>query len=550
MLSFRTNILVLVLASLSLASWRGGTTTTVTAQETTPAGGNVDDSGFGVDTPTDAPVAGVDTPTEAPVAVLGADYCTYSPDPTCYSNNGKPDCCLDDAIEGGNVDDSGFGVDTPTDAPVAGVDTPTEAPVAVLGADYCTYSPDPTCYSNNGKPDCCLDDAIECPAEAAPCDVVDGSETEAPTGGAATTTPPSVAVVGADYCTFAPDPTCYSNSGKPECCLDDAVECPAEAAPCDVVDGSETEAPSAGMVGADYCTFAPDPTCYSNSGKPDCCMDDAVECPADAAPCDVVNADASAPPTPQSTETSVIPTPSVVLSSPAPTGGEATTTPPVVPSPGPTQAPSAGVPLYGSDYCTYSPDPACYSNSGKPECCMNEFIDCPEEKPECDVVGTEVPTKAPIVFAGFQKCSANDVCKDDGLEGNCCPNDDGTVLDCCYGITESPVAAGTDISGSPTSMTSGGTPTGGPSDDADPTTSVPTTEAAVPAVTITTPPPQPETTPTQEQTPEAPEPNDSSGSSSSSNVDINISAAVVVSGGSFVAVAVGVVTTAVVVAVF
>jgi len=422
MLSFRTNILVLVLASLSLASWRGGTTTTVMAQETTPAGGNVDDSGFGVDTPTDAPVAGVDTPTEAPVAVLGADYCTYSPDPTCYSNNGKPDCCLDDAIE-----------------------------------------------------------------------------------------------------------------------------CPAEAAPCDVVDGSETEAPSAGMVGADYCTFAPDPTCYSNSGKPDCCMDDAVECPADAAPCDVVQ-DASAPPTPQSTETSVIPTPSV-LSSPAPTGGEATTTPPVVPSPGPTQAPSAGVPLYGSDYCTYSPDPACYSNSGKPECCMNEFIDCPEEKPECDVVGTEVPTKAPIVFAGFQKCSANDVCKDDGLEGNCCPNDDGTVLDCCYGITESPVAAGTDISGSPTSMTSGGTPTGGPSDDADPTTSVPTTEAAVPAVTITTPPPQPETTPTQEQTPEVPEPNDS-GSSSSSNVDINISAAVVVSGGSFVAVAVGVVTTAVVVAVF
>jgi len=485
MLSFRTNILVLVLASLSLASWRGGTTTTVTAQETTPAGGNVDDSGFGVDTPTDAPVAGVDTPTEAPVAVLGADYCTYSPDPTCYSNNGKPDCCLDDAIE--------------------------------------------------------------CPAEAAPCDVVDGSETEAPTGGAATTTPPSVAVVGADYCTFAPDPTCYSNSGKPDCCLDDAIECPAEAAPCDVVDGSETEAPSAGMVGADYCTFAPDPTCYSNSGKPDCCMDDAVECPADAAPCDVVQ-DASAPPTPQSTETSVIPTPSV-LSSPAPTGGEATTTPPVVPSPGPTQV----LPLPGSDYCTYSPDPACYSNSGKPECCMNEFIDCPEEKPDCDVVGTdvptqapvvgtEVPTKAPIVFAGFQKCSANDVCKDDGLEGNCCPNDDGIVLDCCYGITESPVAAGTDPSESPSSMTSGGTPTG-PSDDAEPTTSVPTTEAAVPAVTITTPPPQPETTPTQEQTPEVPEPNDS-GSSSSSNVDINISAAVV-SGVRFVAVSVGVVTTAV-----
>jgi len=468
MLSFRTHILVLVLASLSLASWRGGTTTTVTAQESTP-GGNVDDSGFGVDTPTVAPVVAATS-----------------------------------AIPSGNT-------------PTGGEATATTPPVAVLGADYCTYSPDPTCYSNNGKPDCCLDDGIECPAEAAPCDVV-GSETEAPTFGAATTTPP-VAIVGADYCTFAPDPTCYSNSGKPDCCLDDAVDCPAEAAPCDVVDGSDTEAPSA-------------------------------------------------PPTAQSTETSVIPTPSV-LSSPAPTtGGEATTTTPpsvavvddasapptpqstdtsLIPSPGPTQV----LPLPGSDYCTYSPDPACYSNSGKPECCMNEFIDCPDDKPPCDVVGTEVPTKAPIVFPGFIKCSANDVCKEDGLEGNCCPNDDGTVLDCCYGITESPVAAGTDPSESPTSMTSGGTPTGGPIEDAEvPTTSVPTTEAAVPAVTITTPPPQPEeATPTQEQTPPAPEPNDTSESSSESNVDINISAAVV-SGVRFVGVAVGVVTAAVVVAVF
>merc|ERR1712238_488098 len=103
------------------------------------------------------------------------------------------------------------GVDTPTEAPVAGttempilggVGTPTDTPTSagntpIVGADYCTYSPEPTCYSNNGKPDCCLDDAIECPAEAAPCDVV-GSDTEAPTGGAATTTPPVAVVVDAD----------------------------------------------------------------------------------------------------------------------------------------------------------------------------------------------------------------------------------------------------------------------------------------------------------------------------------------------------------------
>jgi len=313
--------------------------------------------------------------------------------------------------------------------------------------------------------------------------------------------------------------------------------------------GEATTTPPVAMVGADYCTFAPDPTCYSNSnGKPECCLDDAIECPADAAPCDVVDADASAPPTPQSTDTSVIPTPS--LSTQAPTTAQATETS-IIPTPNPTQVPSAGVepPLLGASFCTYSPDPACYSNNGKPDCCMDDAIECPADAPPCDVVGseTETPTKAPIVFAGFQKCSANDVCKEDGLEGNCCPNEDGTILDCCYGITESPVAVGADPSESPaTSMPLGNTPTGGPI-DAEPTTSVPTTEAAVPAVP-TTPPPQPET-PTQEQTPPAPDPNDTSESSSSSNVDIKISAAVVVSGVRFVAVAVGVVTTAAVVAV-
>jgi len=57
------------------------------------------------------------------------------------------------------------------------------------------------------------------------------------------------------------------------------------------------------LPGGDYCTYAPDPSCYSNDGKPDCCMDDS-ECPYDEPPCDVVS---SAPPTPQSTDTSIIP---------------------------------------------------------------------------------------------------------------------------------------------------------------------------------------------------------------------------------------------------
>merc|ERR1712238_582561 len=168
---------------------------------------------------------------------------------------------------------------------------------------------------------------------------------------------------------------------------------------------------------------------------------------------------------------------------------------------------------------------------------MDDTMDCPDEAPPCDmVVGTETPTPAPYEFAGFQKCSANEVCQADGLEGNCCPNADGTVLDCCYGITNSPTADTganpTTTTNSPTSMPSGKTRTGGPGAVAVPTDApvIPDTDApVVPDVPTNTPPPPPPT-PTQEQTPPAPvpggEPNndntntDSSGSSSSSTVEI------------------------------
>jgi len=246
MLYFRTNILVLVLASLSLGSWRGGTTT-VTAQETTDVPVVTDapisaaDAG-GADTGDMPILSGVDTPTEAPV-VGGVDTTTS-------------------AMPSGNTPAGGEATTTP--------------PVAVMGADYCTYSPDPTCYSNSGKPDCCLDDAIECPAEAAPCDVV-GSETEAPTGGAATTTPP-VAVVNDDA--SAP-PTPQST--------DTSIIIPSPGpTPVPSAQGDDVFEPPAAVVGTDYCTFAPEPTCYPNSkGKPKCCLDDAIECVAGKPPCDI-----------------------------------------------------------------------------------------------------------------------------------------------------------------------------------------------------------------------------------------------------------------------
>ena len=94
-----------------------------------------------------------------------------------------------------------------------------------VGEDYCTYSPDTDCYVN-GKPECCLDDSSECPKEEQPCNVV--STTPSPTA-------VPVPLLGADYCTYSPDTDCYVNDGKPECCLNnDSSDCPDQTPPCDV----------------------------------------------------------------------------------------------------------------------------------------------------------------------------------------------------------------------------------------------------------------------------------------------------------------------------
>ena len=138
-----------------------------------------------------------------------------------------------------------------------------------------------------------------------------------------------------------------------------------------------------GQLGEDYCTNSPDTDCYVN-GRPECCLDDSSECPEEKPPCNVV-------------------------SSPSPT------------TPSPTSVP---VPLPGADYCTYSPDTDCYVNNGKPECCLDDSADCPEEQPPCNVVNSPSPTAASVPLPGADYCtySPDTGCYRNG-KPECCLND-------------------------------------------------------------------------------------------------------------------------------
>jgi len=129
----------------------------------------------------------------------------------------------------------------------------------LIGEDYCTYAPDKSCYES-GWPSCCLKkDAIPCPEDPEPCAV-------------------GIPVLWGSYCTHTPDPSCYTN-GYPECCSSDEVECPDEPGPCDV---DESESP---IFGSSYCTYSPDKSCYS-SGWPVCCGDESIDCPKEKPACD------------------------------------------------------------------------------------------------------------------------------------------------------------------------------------------------------------------------------------------------------------------------
>lgn len=77
----------------------------------------------------------------------------------------------------------------------------------------------------------------------------------------------------------------------------------------------------------------------------------------------------------------------------------------------------------GTSYCTYAPDETCYT-SGWPTCCGDETVECPEEKPPCDVdypplLGSSYCTYAPnttcYTISGWPAC-----CEDETLE---CPEE-------------------------------------------------------------------------------------------------------------------------------
>merc|ERR1712194_320447 len=118
------------------------------------------------------------------------------------------------------------------------------------------------------------------------------------------------------------------------------------------------------------------------------------------------------PPTPQPTD---IPTPGP--------------TDPPTPSPSPRPTPQPTPPL-GADYCTYSPRPDCFKTNGKPECCSNNFIECPEVQPPCDVITspptpspTPSPTLQPTLTPGEDYCTylSRPECYKNG-KPECCTN--------------------------------------------------------------------------------------------------------------------------------
>jgi len=127
-----------------------------------PADDGVDDNGEpsddSADATTDAPVEsspGGDEITDVPVEDSGDEPGDEPPE---YNSNGS-----------GNED--------PTEAPITGFILPGENPSGgdVVGASYCTYSPDFSCFAD-GWPSCCDDEFVECPSERPLCDGDGGDE--------------------------------------------------------------------------------------------------------------------------------------------------------------------------------------------------------------------------------------------------------------------------------------------------------------------------------------------------------------------------------------
>merc|ERR1719162_174999 len=85
-------------------------------------------------------------------------------------------------------------------------------------------------------------------------------------------------MVGTDYCVWAPDNGCYKG-GKPQCCLLDDQPCPPDLPH---IPRCDMDVP----LGRDYCVWAPDYKCYA-SGWPACCARfEGTNCPNHHPHCD------------------------------------------------------------------------------------------------------------------------------------------------------------------------------------------------------------------------------------------------------------------------
>ena len=204
-----------------------------------------------------------------------------------------------------------------------------------------------------------------------------------------------VMMVGASYCTFAPDYDCYE-SGWPACCGDDAVECPAEQPECEVMAEPmpETLPTDCGLEGAKTEQCGAD----AKDGRfPECCP--GYICDFDMRQC--VEGE-SKPPTP-APQCGVVGDKTEQCTADAKPGRWAECCPglecdfvlreciPGPPTPMPTGMPTMAVTemdMVGTSYCTFSPDYDCYE-SGWPACCGDDAVECPAEQPECEMMMKE-----------------------------------------------------------------------------------------------------------------------------------------------------------------